>query len=225
VTVNSNDKSNPKVKLTVQAKIAVQVTHTPKELKLLLEDENASPEITITSADGRPFAIRSFRATTSAITADYDSSIKAKTHTIHPKVDAQELQKSLTGRINIMLTHPGCKKITIPFKVLAKFKTDPPSILFFNASPAEPNEKTVWVLNNYGDDFEVESVSSEKGLIEVLTQERIGKKYKFVLEITPPADAGRKMFTDVFYINIKDGKQLKVHCNGFYSKNKESPSS
>jgi len=224
VYVSSNDKVRPKVKLTIKATVVTKVAHEPKELKLLLKDENAGcPEIRLTSLDGQPFAIKSFRATTRGITADYDASLKATSHVIQPKINTEKLRNRSRGSITIRLTHPECNKITIPFDVLPQFKLQPPSIILFDAEPEKAIPKVVWLLNNYGEDFEVESVSSEKNIIKVLSQERVGKRYKFELEITPPADKSKKIFSDVFRINIKGGKKLKINCSGFYTKDKENP--
>jgi hypothetical protein len=219
LVVSSNDKAKPKVKLTVKAKVVPKVAHEPKSLKLLLNDENAGcPEIKLTSLDGQPFAIKSFKATTGAITADYDSSVKATSHVIQPKVNTKMLQKHSKGLITIELTHPGCNVVSIPFDVLSRFQITPPSIILYKAEPGKSIKKTVWLRNNYGEDFEVESVSSEKGIIKVLSQERVDNRYKFELEITPPTDTGKERFTDVLHINIKGGEKLTVDCNGFYSK-------
>jgi len=215
--IMSNDKSTPKVRLVVKARVALKVAYEPKKLKLLLNDANdAIPEIKITSRDGQPFAIKSFRATAGAITADYDPSLKATSYIIQPKLHIRKLRRRLKGRIDIRLSHPGCNRVTIPFDVMPQFKLEPPSIVIYNAEPEKLVRKEVWVLHNYGRDFEVESASSEKGIIEVLSQEKIGNRYKFVLGITPPADISKKRFTDVFYIKIKDGAKLRVNCSGFY---------
>ena len=200
----------------------MKVAHEPKELKLLLNQDNAGcPEIKLTSLDDQPFAIKKIKATTRGITADYDSSIKAKSHIIQPKVDINKLRKRSSGHIEITLTHPKCRTVIISFEVLPEFKIDPPSIVLFNTEPKKPIKKVVWLLNNYGEDFEVESVSSKNGIIKVLSQEKVDNRYKFELEITPPADTGKKRFTDVFYMNIKGGERLGVYCSGFYSKNTE----
>ena len=125
----------------------------------------------------------------------------------------------MNGNIQITLTHHGYNKVTIPFKVLQRFKTEPPSVVVFKATPQKPITKELWILNNYDEDFEVESTSSQKGIIKVLNQEKVGNRYKFELEITPPAPKGkRKFFNDVFLVNIKGGEKLRVTCRGFYSK-------
>jgi hypothetical protein len=221
LTVKTNDKTKPIIKLTVQARVAPKVTYTPKRLKLLISDESASPpEVTLKCIDDQPFSVRSVKATSRGITADFDSSIKATTHKIQFKVDSARLGKYLRGSIDVRLTHPNCRELRIPFDVLSRFKTDPDRIFLLNVQPGEPNEKTIWLLNNYGEDFEVDSVSSQQGLINVSKQEKVGKRYKFVLEITPPVGTGKTTFTDVFHIKIKGGEELKIDCKGFYAVNR-----
>ena len=221
--VYSNDKARPKIKLTVKARIVQKVDCEPKKLNLLLKEENAGcPEITLTSLDNRPFSIKRFRSTGNCITADVNSSAKATKFVIQLKVDIEKLRKSLNGRIDISLTHPECKTVTIPFKVLPEFKISPPSINILGAEPQKPVAREVWILSNYGDDFEVESASSKKGIIKVLSQERKDNRYKFELEITPPAAEGKtKTFSDVFFVNIKGGEKLEVTCRGFYAKKRD----
>ena len=218
--VNSNDKVRPRVRLTVKAKIVPKVDYEPKRLNLLLKDENAGcPEITLTSLDNQPFAIKQFKSTADSITVDVDYSVKATKFVLQPKVDIEKLRKGLNGLIDISLTHPECDKVTIPFSVLPKFKVSPPSIVVFNAKPQESIRREVWILDNYGEDFEVESALSTKGIIKVLSQEKKDNRYQFELEITPPAAEDKpKIFTDVLIVNIKGGEKLKITCRGFYSR-------
>jgi len=217
--VPSNDKAKPRVALTIMAKIVKKVSCEPKTLKLLLKEENAGcPEITLTSLDNRPFAIKSFKSTADCITADYDSSVKATKFVLKPRVDIEKLRKGLNGLINIGLTHPECNLVTVTFNALPRFRVDPAALIFLATEPQKPVTRPLWVLNNYDEDFEIESVSSKNGIIKVLGQEKIGNRYKFELEITPPATESRStIFTDVFFVNIKGGEKLEVVCRGFYS--------
>ncbi|HDZ69236.1 MAG TPA: DUF1573 domain-containing protein [Phycisphaerales bacterium] len=220
--MSSNDKNNPKVALTIKAKIVLKVDYEPKRLNLLLGDENADcPEITIRSLDNQPFAIKGFKSTANSITIDYDGSVKAMKFVLQPKVNMEKLQKSMNGRIEISLTHPQVDTITIPFNALPEFKISPPALIVFNAEPQKPVTKQVWILNNYEEDFEVESVSSKKNIIRVLSQEKVGNRYKFELQIMPPAAEGKaRIFTDVFFVNIKGGEKLEIACRGFYARKK-----
>lgn len=225
--VQSNDRTKPKITLAIKATIVKKVEFKPKQLKLLLNKENAGcPEITLTSVDGKPFSVKGFKATghfrstAQVITADYDSSNKAKKIVIQPKVNNMELlKKSINGNIVIDLTHPECDSVTIPFRVLPRFKIDPPSIVVHNVEPQKPVTKEVWILNNYDEDFEVESVSCKEGTMKVLSQEKVDNRYKFELEITPPAaGAQKRLFSDVFFVNVKDGERLRINCRGFYTR-------
>jgi hypothetical protein len=105
---------------------------------------------------------------------------------------------------------------------MPRFKINPQSLIV-KAEPGKPATREVWVLSNYDEDFEVESTSSQEGTIKVLSQEKIDNRYKFELEITPPAtEKGRKgFFTDTFFVNIKDGERLKIACRMFYLRKAE----
>jgi len=223
--VYSNDEANPKIQLTVKGRIAEIISYEPKKLKLVLKENAICPEITLKSIDDRPFSIKGFKttgrfkSTENSITADYDSSVKATEFVIQPKVDVAKLRRGTSGRIAITLACPQNYVVSIPFKVLPKFKIDPRSISIFNARAGEPVTREVWIVNNYDEDFEIESTSSQKGAIKVLSQEREGNRYKFGLEITPPAAEGKKkVFTDTLFVNIKNGEKLKISCRGYYAK-------
>lgn len=224
--VSSNDKTNPKVELKVKANIVLKVNYEPKRLKLFPMKENAGcPEIILTSVDNQPFAIKSFNSRPEGITADFDVSQKATKFVVQPKVDVGKLKDNSKGHIHISLTHPQCKKITIGFNVVPEFVVKPPSIILLAAEPQVPMTRQVWLLNNYDQDFEIQSATSEKGIIKVLSQSKVGKRYKFELEITPPAIEGNtKYFNDKFIVNISDDRKVEISCRGFYSKKKKTDS-
>ncbi|MHC4558033.1 MAG: M56 family metallopeptidase [Planctomycetota bacterium] len=223
LAVHSNDKTNPEVTLTIKAKVVLKVAWEPKRLRLLLDEENAgSQNITISSTDNQPFSITGFKSTADCITADYDPSVQATKFILEPKVNAEKLQKNLKGRINISLSHPQGKAATILFNVLPKYTVNPPLIIVFNAEPEKPIVRKISVLNNYGEDFEIESVSSKGDTIAIklLEQKKIRSGYQLDMEITPPAAESKIRFMDVFSINIKHGEKLAISCNGYYSKSK-----
>ena len=218
VFVYSNDKVRPSVTLTVKAKIVPKVSYQPERLNLLLKDENAGcPKITLTSLDNQPFAIKQFKSTANSITVDFNPSVKKTKFVLEAKVDMERLRRGLNGSISISLTHPECRTVTIPFNTRPRFKVTPPSIIDLKAEPLKPTTRKVWILNNYGEDFEIESASSRKGIVKILGRKEIRSGYEFELEITPPAIEGKKtFFTDVFFVNIKGGERLQITCRGFY---------
>lgn len=222
LAVHSNVKNMPKVGLRVKANIVIKVVHEPETLNLLLKKENAAcPAIKLKSVDGKPFSIEKFLPSHNCMTADFDPNVKATEFTLQPKVDMEKLNNNLDGRLLIWLTHPDCSSVTIYFKALPEFKTSPSRLFVMNSRPSKPAERTIWLLNNYNENFEVESTSSKEGTVKVLSEEKDKERYKFVVRITPPVPKNNaKTFKDEFYINLK-GRQEKItiEISGFYSRN------
>jgi len=221
IVIHSNDKASPEVTLAVKADIKIQVDHEPKTLNLLLKQENANcPQLTLTSIDNQPFSITSFNSTANCITADYNPSEKATKFVLQPKVNMETLEKTLNGRIEIGLSHPECKTVSIGINTLPKFKIAPRSIIVRGMATQQPIVKKLRILNNYDEDFELESFRSSKGAVRVLSNVIVRNGYELELEIRPPASKNTKrIFTEKFFIKTKEGQQLEIPCNVFYSKN------
>lgn len=219
--VKTNDRTNPSVTLTIQANVMSKVDYEPKTLNLLLGKNNAGcPTITVGSIDNRPFSIKYFRSTDNCVTADFNPSLTATRFVLQPQVDMSKLQTFQEGRIEIGLTHPECKSITLNVNTVPKFKISPRSITISNAEPRKPIFKKVRILHNYNEDFELTSAHSNKNLVKVVSNSKIRNGYELELEITPP-DAGSKsrIFTEVFSLTTKSGDKLEIPCSGFYSSN------
>jgi len=214
----SNDPLHGVVTLTIKAEVARRIDHTPSRLKLFLRRENAGArDITLTSLDGRAFSIKGFRATAKAISADFDPAAKDTKFVLKPKTDMEKLKRHLRGWIHIDLTHPECKSVRLPFDVLPEFSFDIEQILMFNLKAGQPVKREIWMLSNYQDDFELESVTSQKGTVKLLEKEKVENRYRLKFEITPPELASeRAVMSDVIEIKVKDGKTLSIPCRGFY---------
>jgi hypothetical protein len=217
IYVNSNDKAQPRLALTIKAMVVSKVSYSPKRLRLFLEEDNAGcPKIVINSLDDQPFSITKFTSTGESITADIDSSVEATKFVLSPVVDVEKLNKNPKGRINISMTHPEENMAQITYDMLPKFSTSPPLIIAFNAIPEKAIVRKISVLNNYGGAFEIESVSSPQKTIKILSQEKIRDGYQLMVEMTPPASKGKTFFTDVLVIKIKGSDELQVVCRVFY---------
>jgi hypothetical protein len=214
IRVFSNDKTNPKVALTIKAQVVIKVDYQPQSINLFLKKENAGcPKITITSLDKQPFSIRSFQSTGGSITADIDPSVKATEFVLELKVDLEKLQKRASGLISINLTHPELDKVTIRFVTKERFELKPTGVFLLNPRPLEPNINKVSVVSNYDEAFEIESTSSENGMAKVINIQEIKDGYRLDIEITPPAPEGEtRMFTDFVDVNLKGGQTLKIKC-------------
>jgi len=216
--VLSNDPNTPRVELTIVASIAQKVVYEPERLDYKLKgDTPGAAELTIRSVDEQLFAITKFEATADAVTANFDPNQKATKFVLQTKIAPPKMGSSITGRIEVTTTHPDFPSLTVPFSILPKFSADPPVIHVFNAGPEKPVRRELWLLNNYDDDFDIDSATSKEGIIKVISQEKVGNRYKFYLEIRPPeAKKTVRMFTDTFSISIKDGEKIDVACRGFY---------
>jgi len=219
--VRSNDWARHTVTLTLKANVVPKVQWQPDSLKLVFNKPNAGcPEITIKALDGKPFAITEFKSTGDCITADVDRSAKAAEFVLQPKVDVEKLKKNMSGYIYITGTHSEWDKVTIVYEALPRFTSNPSMIIVFNARPKQPIVKDVLLINNYGEDFEVDSTSAKNDYIKVRNQKKLDNGYKFEVEITPPDAAAQSNFTDELVINIKDKGQFSILCRGFYEMRK-----
>ncbi|UCC99081.1 MAG: DUF1573 domain-containing protein [Phycisphaerales bacterium] len=219
--VSSNDETAPRAMLTIKAKTVLRVNYEPKSLKLLLKDENAAcPKITLTSTDNQPFSITRFQSTGNAIMADFDSAVEATRFILEPKVNMEKVRKGRVGRINIGLvysepdTQPGT--VSIMYQILSRFTVRPSTLVLLHSNPGQTSKKSLWITDNYGKDFEVESTVSKEGHIKVLDQTKVGNRHQFLLEITRPSDKDEQRFSDTFTINLKGGEVLEVPCRGIY---------
>lgn len=224
--VSCNDQTNPQIQLTVKGRIIEIVSYEPKKLELILNKENAAcPDIILKSQNGQPFSIKGlkttgrFQSSEDCITADYDPNASATEFVLHPKVDLTKLRRGTSGMVAITVACPGDYVISIPFKILQRFKIEPPSITVFDAKAGKSETREVWIVNNYNEVFEIESTSSERGAMKVISQETKDNHCKLELEITPPTVEGaEKVFTDVLFVNIKDGEKLQISCHGYFAK-------
>jgi hypothetical protein len=218
IYLTTNDVDHKVVTLTLKAKIVRRVDYKPERLRLFLRQENAgSPDITLTSLDGRPFSVTGFRATANSIKAEFDPAVKATEFTLKPKVDMEKIQRNLRGQIVIDVNHPECKTVRMLYDVLPEFTINPPQILLFNLKPDQKVPREIWILGNYQDEFEIESVTSQKGHIKLVEQKKVGNRYQLRVEAAPPAPADeRSVWSDVLEVKIKGGDTLTVPFRGFY---------
>ena len=225
--VFSNDPSNPKVELVVKANHAASVDFEPKKLDLMLMHENANcPKIIITSLDNQPFSITGFKSTGDCITANFNPSIKNTQFVIAPKVDLNKLELSMDGRFDINLSHPQCKTVTGTYSAPPRFIANPRTITVNEAYPGQKIIKSVRIVSNYNEKFNIASLLPSKGIIKVVDQKAIQNGYELQLEITPPkAEEQTRTFTDIFGVNLQGIGTLRIDCKGFYGAAKSSRTS
>ena len=78
------------------------------------------------------------------------------------------------------------------------------------------------MASNSGEDFEIESTSSQNGLAKVLSRRKTAKGYQLEVEITPPPPDDTGKATDVLYVQLKDDEKLPIKCYVRYLSKKEN---
>ncbi len=216
--IYSNDKKKPKLELTIKARVELYVTADLKKLNLSLKEKNAGiTPITVISKDGKPFSIKNFASSHNIITANFDPKIEGTKFVLKPKVNIKQLNKYLTGKIKISLTHPRSDHINITYAAKPLFEASCPMFFIRNAKPGRPVIKDIWVKSNYEDPFEIESISSLKQYIKVISQKQHKNSVKLELQVTPPGQINNSTyFRDMLKIKLKNGTKLTVRCNGWY---------
>ncbi len=218
--VQSNDRQNPNIALALKARIVSNIKPEPGNLNLTLKHQNAGcPRITLTSIDNQPFSIQSFKSTGNCITANFNPSMKATSFVLQPRVDMNKLEQTLNGRIEISTTHPQCKTVTIGLNTLARFRSNPRSVVVKNLRPTQTVTKVIRIRNNYNEDFGLVSATSRKGIARVSSYEKTLDGYVLKLNIRAPETTGHaSMFSDVVSVKLTNGRNLEIPCNGFYNR-------
>ena len=235
IRLQTNDPEHKFVSLKIKADVVRRVAFTPTKLRLFLKQENAGCEdITIRSLDGKPFSISSFRCTGDTISADVDPNRTAAEYVLKPQVDVEKLKHDIRGVISINLTHPECGNVRVFYDVLPEFTITPAHLTVFDLRPGRPLRQEVWVVGNYRGDFDIESVSSQKGYAKLVEKKKVDNHYELQIEIVAPGPNGGKeasndhgavaasglnrnvLAADTLEVKIKDGDTLSIPFRGFY---------
>lgn len=221
--IYSNDANTPKYELKIQGNVVLKVAADPEFMTLNLGKENAgAAPITLTSKDGKKFAVTSVTVAKNVAKFDIDKDKKAKSITITPEFDLEKLKDNLNGVFTINLTHPDCKNVIVRYSTPPAFVVEPRAIIQTRAEPGKPYKRTLWITSNYSDNLEIESISSQKNTVNVLSKEAFGNRYKIEVELTGPAEnnSKRRFHSDTLIIKPKGGEEIKVRCQQWYPKEK-----
>ncbi|MBN1796426.1 MAG: DUF1573 domain-containing protein [Sedimentisphaerales bacterium] len=217
----SNDPKNPRFEFHVKAEIVKKINYEPKQLSLRFDKENAGvKDIKIESLDKKPFAISRITVKPECMNIDFDPAAEGTSFTLIPKVNIEKLKGVHSGAVNFYLTHPAQRTLTIGFEVLPPFKSDPATLIALNADPDKPVRKVLYILSNYGEDFEVESVKTSNDIIQIVSEEKMQGKYMITLDIVAPESAGnRRHFNSKLEVKIAGEQTLTISCVGSIKKN------
>lgn len=220
VTIFSNATNKATFVCRFKAMIELAVNATPTKLTLLLKAENAGiTPITLKSSDDQAFKIISFSSTKNAIQADFDPNETAKEFVLHPKVDVELLKDNTYGGvINIGLSHPKVKSIRVRYSYKPLWVTIPSRFLVRNIERGKVVQRDLFIKSNYGEKVEIDSVSSKKKLMNVISMKQDGNTVRMVVKITSSADTRAPWLRDTLEIRLKNGEILKVDCIIYFKK-------
>jgi hypothetical protein len=218
VMVYSNDSNNPRAELEIKASVYLQVQIIPEQVTFSLLDPNAGTgPITISSLDGEKFAVVKIESTGNVVSIAPDPNNITEKHIFKPVVNKDNLRNNLNGFIIFTLTHPKCGEVRTAFSCLKEFETSPSVIIIRNAIVGEIQKRTIYLTSNYNQPIDIESVTTDKGIIKVVKQQKTENRFEFYVEIAPPlSESKSRVFSDTLHIKLKGKEQLDVACRGFY---------
>lgn len=216
IYVYSSDPNSPKTRFTIQAIISTKVVFDPNEL-ILDPRKKEIPDVVFWSIDDKDFALKQFSSTAEGIVLSPTSGDIAKRHVIHPTIYWDRLESGSSGYLTVQTTHPECPSVNIPFCVLSAFQANPSILTLFNALRGKPVLRDIWILNNYGEDFTIDSVKSDAGYVSMTSSSRIANGYQLSMTIVPPAaPSDQKAFKDTVHVKVRNGPTLQIGCYGIY---------
>jgi hypothetical protein len=219
IIVSSNDPENPRVELTIQAHVQLQVRVAPETMSLSLVDSNNAGAVAITlkSLDNEQFAITNINTESGVFTIDFDPNNISDTHTLYPKVNVENLRRYLGGYIVIEINHPACRSVRVGYTCPKEFEASPSVIIIRDAVVGEVQKRTIFLTSNYNQPIELGSIASEKGIVKVIGQEQTENRFKIDVEIvSPPKEGQLRIFSDMLHIKIEDKGEIIIPCRGFY---------
>ena len=102
----------------------------------------------------------------------------------------------------------------------------------FNVEPGKALRREIWVLGNYEEDFDINSISSERGYVTVVDKkkirgaardwlpaaegDRVLTRYQLIVDFVPPESDGSPVARDDLHIEIAGRETITVPCRGYY---------
>ena len=223
IYVYSNDPKTPQYELTIKATVTVNVAISPDDVSLLLNQDNgAMPELTVTSTDGRAFAITHVTATNDVMTVPFDRTKKAAEIKLTPRVDMDKLTANPTGVLQIRTDHPQSGTLMVRYNAKPLFDVSHPRIILQNILPGEEITRDVWIRSNYDTKVEIASFTSANGMMSIKSQQEDGNHRQIVVKILPPTDApaaSRRYITDELIVHLTSGHDVSIRCSGWFRLN------
>ena len=220
ITVHTNDNDNPVVRSVMTARIMEMVSFEPGKLILRPDQDNAGcPPIRVYSVDKQPFSVLRGISNQHNITVKVAREEKFIERFIQPRVNTNALKARSGGFLVLQVDHPLCKEVRIPYYVQSEYEFSPRSLHLMNGEPNQPTIRTMTLSNQYGNDFEISSISSGQFDVTLVGTEKIANQdmgsiqYRMRISIKPPATRDlKRMLVGVIKVHLSNETILSMQC-------------
>ena len=118
------------------------------------------------------------------------------------------------GFVTVHLSHPQAKLITIPYQIAQQYAVRPKVRQFTTISSGKSATAHINIISNYGEQFELDSIQSEKGTVNVTNTTKLTNGYQLQLQMNVPQDNKQRIHKDYLLVQIKDDTDsiLRILC-------------
>lgn len=231
ITVYTNDTDNPRIQLTVQAKIEPYIQVKPGYARYLTVQGEAKSGVIVQSLwapDGSDFAVESVESPFPFLKAAFHAAseterlpdAKGKQWQIEMTLDNFSAPVgSLADYLTVRTTHPKQKLVQIPISGFVRpvVAVTPPSGDFGSVAVKDKVTKTLNVRNFATEDIKLTSIEnpmSGKGLETAFDAVQVGREYMVRLTLLPDAPKGPFTARLVFNTDSQKVPKLEVLITG-----------
>ena len=221
VWVNVKPPSTPrKLTMTFKAMVRQHIAAQPEAWQFEMRDvpDNSKP-LVLKSEDGAAFRVTSVTVSGKVAEVAFDPKAEQAEHTLPITVDQEKLRQTQRGSVSVMTTHPKGKRVSVPFTTLLPFRAEPRRKVFRNLTSGQQQKAVITVVSNYDEAFELGEISSDKGLVEVLSKTAVEGGYKLTTVFKVPKKPKSRQLKDSLRVPIK-GRAAETLEVVFYGRTK-----
>ena len=212
VWVNVKPPSGPrKLTMTFKAEVKRHIEAEPASWQFELRDvPGNSVPLTLKSDDGTVFRVTSVTVSGKVAQLSFDPASEQAEHTLPIEVSREMLRKTWRGAVSIVTTHPKAKTVSVPFTTLLPFRAEPRRKVFRNLDLGQEERAVITVVSNYGEAFELDEISSDKGMVEVVSRTAAEGGYKLTTVFKVPEKTVSRQLKDTLRVAIKGRPEDKL---------------
>ncbi len=206
-----------RITMSLTADIKQHIKNYPENYKFELRDNAQAEPLVLESTDGQEFKVTGATVMNDAVELLVDREASSTRHEIPLKLNVDVLREKPAGVITVNVDHPKVKTCRVSYSSLLPFTASPQTKSFLRMVPGQEQGGAVKIVSNFGEDFELGTVASEKGLVKVVSTAKVEDGYQINITMQAPSEEdGRKIISDYLIVEIKDrpADTIKVRCYG-----------